>query len=164
MDVGKFFGSLFGSAANAANPISPAATVIEGTSKIIGMFKLSPETKAKLEAELTAENIDLEKAELAASMATLQGQLEINRQEAASTNWFVAGWRPAVGWVCVFALAWAYVGQPFIEFFLIVCRVGLPAALPHLDTGTLISGLLIPLLGIATLRTIEKVKDAEGNR
>ena len=161
-DLGKFFGSMFGSAASSA--AAPASTIVDGASKIIGMFKLDPTVKAQLQAQLTAENVDLEKAELAAQVGAMQGQLEINKAEAASSNMFIAGWRPAVGWVCVFALAWAYVVQPFTEFSLLALKYQLPTALPHLDTGTLISGLLIPLLGIATLRTIEKVNNAEGNR
>jgi len=163
-DVGKFFGSMFGSAANAANPVSPAASIVDGAAKIIGMFKLSPEVKAQLQAQLTIANIDEEKAELAAQVASFQGQLEINKAEAESTNWFIAGWRPAVGWVCVTALFYAYVAQPFIIFALAIFHRTLPADLPKLDTGTLISGLLIPLLGIAGLRTIEKVTGSESNR
>jgi Holin of 3TMs, for gene-transfer release len=162
MDIGKFFGSMFGSAASGA--AAPAASIVDGAQKIIGMFKLSPDVKAQLDAQLVAENIDLQKTELAAQLASVQGQLEVNKAEAESTNMFIAGWRPAVGWVCVLALAWAYVFQPFVEFFLTAAKVKLPQALPHLDTGTLISGLLIPLLGVAVLRTVEKVANAEGNR
>lgn len=162
MDFGKLFGSIVGSAAGSA--ISPAQTIIDGTSKLIGMFKLSPELKAQFEQQLTLANIDMEKAELAAEVASVQGQLEINKQEAASTNWFVAGWRPAVGWVCVAALLYDYVVQPFIIFGFACFHHPLPANLPALDTGTLISGLLIPLLGIAGLRTYEKVTGTEGNR
>jgi hypothetical protein len=162
MDLGKFFGSMVGSAASGA--VAPAASIVDGAQKIIGMFKLSPDLKAQLDAQLTAENIDLQKTELAAQLASVQGQLEVNKAEAESTNMFIAGWRPAVGWVCVLALAWAYVFQPFVEFSLTAAKVKLPQALPHLDTGTLISGLLIPLLGVAVLRTVEKVTNAEGNR
>jgi hypothetical protein len=163
-DVGKFFGSMFGSAAGAANPVSPAAAIVDGAAKIIGMFKLSPELKATLEQQLDLAHVDMEKAELAAQVASFQGQLDINKAEAESTNWFVAGWRPAVGWVCVVALGYAYVVQPFIVFAIACFHRTLPSELPHLDTGTLISGLLIPLLGIAGLRTIEKVTGSEGNR
>ena len=43
------------------------------------------------------------KAELEYKLAQLefalkQGQLEINKAEAQNPNWFVAGWRPAIGW------------------------------------------------------------------
>jgi hypothetical protein len=161
VDVGKFFGSLFGSAASAA--ASPAAAMVDGASKIIGMFKLSPELKAQLESQLTAENLDAQKAELAASVAAMQGQLEINKQEATSTNMFIAGWRPAVGWVCVVALAYAYVGEPFLKFVLAIRHPDLIAHLPVLDTGNLLSTLLIPLLGLGALRTYEKVKAPDAN-
>jgi hypothetical protein len=160
-DIGKFFGSLFGSAVGGV--ATPAASIVDGASKIIGLFKLSPEVKAQLQAQLTAENVDIEKAELAAQLAMAQGQLDINKTEASSTSVFIAGWRPAVGWVCVTALAYAYVVQPFAQFVAALFKVDL-TALPRLDTSTLIGGLLIPLLGIATLRTVEKVTGTEGNR
>jgi hypothetical protein len=161
-DAGKFFGSLFGAAAGGA--MNPGAAIVDGAQKIIGMFKLSPELKAQLEAQITAENIDLEKLELSANLAQIQGQLEINRQEAASTHWFIAGWRPAVGWVCVLALAYGFIVQPFAVFLLAVFHVKLEGSLPALDNSTLISGLLIPLLGLGVLRTFEKYTNTEGNR
>ena len=30
----------------------------------------------------------------------LKGQLEVNKTEAAHKSLFVAGWRPAIGWIC----------------------------------------------------------------
>jgi len=33
-----------------------------------------------------------------------QGQLEVNKVEAAHKSLFVAGWRPAIGWVCALGL------------------------------------------------------------
>ena len=161
-DAGTFLGKLFGSTvAGAANP---AAAIIEGTQKFIGMFKLSPELKAQLQAQLTAENIDLEKIELAANLAQVQGQLDINKKEAESTNWWVAGWRPGAGWVCVFGLAYAFVVQPFAIFVLSAFHVTLGTQPPMLDTGVLIRDILIPMLGLGALRTVEKVTGTEGNR
>lgn len=161
-NVGKFFGSLFGSAA--AGVASPAASIVDGAAKIIGMFKLPPDVKAQIQAQLVSENIDLEKTEIAAELASVQGQLEVNKVEAAAPSLFIAGWRPAVGWVCVAALAWAYLFQPFFTFFLLVFHRTLPVNLPSLDTGTLISGLLIPLLGLAAMRTVEKLQGAQDNK
>lgn len=162
MDLGKFFGGVIGTAAQGANPISPAAQIANAAAKIIGMFKLSPDVKAQLEQQLTLANIDLEKAELAGELASVQGQLEINKTEAASTSLFIAGWRPAVGWTCVLALVYAYVVQPFATFALLCFHVKLPENLPSLDSGTLITGLLLPLLGLGAMRTIEKVQGANG--
>lgn len=163
MSLGTFFGGLLGTAANSANPVTPVEGIVDGAQKIIGMFKLSPEVKAQLDAQLVQENVDLEKAQLAAAVAQMQGQLDANTAEAKSANWFVAGWRPAVGWTCAFALFYAYIVQPFAQFILAAFHVNLLGPLPTLDTGTLISGLLIPMLGLAGLRTYEKATDSAGN-
>lgn len=159
-DIGKFFGGLFGGVASGV--ASPAAQVVDGASKIIGMFKLSPEVKAQLQAQLTAENIDMEKAELAANLAQVQGQLEIDKTEAASTSIWIAGWRPAVGWVCATALGWEFVLKPFLQFILIATHHPPMVPLPVLDAATLITGLLAPLLGLGGLRTYEKTQNAPG--
>jgi hypothetical protein len=161
-DIGKFFGGVFGSVAGAANPLSPAATIIDGAAKILGMVKLSPELKAQLQAQLTEENIDLEKAQLAADVAAMQGQLDANKIEAASTSFWVAGPRPAVMWTCAAALAWEFVLKPFLAFVLIATHHPPIAPLPILDTATLITGLLIPMLGLGGLRTYEKLQGAPG--
>lgn len=156
----KFLGGLFGSAA--AGIASPVGQVVDGAAKIIGMFKLSPEVKAQLQAQLVAENIDLEKAQLAAEVAAMQGQLDANKLEAASTSIWVAGPRPAVMWVCALALAWEFVLKPFLAFVLIAIHHPPIAPLPVLDTATLITGLLIPMLGLGGLRTYEKLQGAPG--
>lgn len=159
-NIGKFFGGLFGAAAGGV--ISPAAQVVDGASRIIGMFKLSPEVKAQLQAQLTADNIDLEKAQLAASLAQVQGQLDIDKIEASNSSTWIAGWRPAVGWVCATALAWEFVLKPFLQFVLIAIHHPPMVPLPVLDAATLITGLLAPLLGLGGLRTLEKVQNVQG--
>lgn len=85
----------------------------------------------------------------------LKGQLAVNAVEASSTNWFVAGWRPAVGWVGVGGLLW--------QFVLFPCLALAGVKIPAIDISALYS-LLVPMLGIGALRTIEKVQNAEGNR
>src|ERR1017187_10018678 len=54
------------------------------------------------------DKIVLEMTQLMNAQALALGQLNINSVEAASTNWFIAGWRPAAGWVGVIALALVY--------------------------------------------------------
>lgn len=156
----KGVGTIAGSAASAA--ANPAADIVDGASKIIGMFKLDPTVKAQLEQQLDLAHLDMEKAELAAQVASMQGQLDIDAKEAASTNIFVAGWRPAVGWVCALALAWEFLLKPFAQFILIATHHPPMQPLPALDTGTLIAGLLAPMLGLGGLRTVEKVQGAPG--
>lgn len=77
------------------------------------------------------------------------GQIEINKTEAANSNLFVSGWRPSVGWVCSAALAYEYLVRPLLITF------GIPAAPIQSDT---LNTLLFALLGIAGLRSIDKIK------
>lgn len=94
---------------------------------------------------------------LEAETALAQGQLEINKVEAASDNLFKSGWRPAVGWISVFGLFYQFVFLPFGTFFLELYQV--PAHLPAMDLNTLMT-LLFGLLGLGGYRTIEKLKGA----
>ncbi len=71
-------------------------------------------------------------------------QSAINAEEAKSANWFVAGWRPACGWLCVGALAYASILAPILH-------------LPPGNTETLIT-LLFGMLGLGSMRTLEKFK------
>lgn len=112
------------------------------------------------------------KDELAAQFATQEfqlalGQIQINAEEAKSTNWFVAGWRPFVGWTCGVAYAYSFVILPFLEFFAYLWgspeTVKQLAQLPHLDLGAMMP-LLLGMLGLGGMRSWEKVKGAEGNR
>lgn len=101
-------------------------------------------------------------------------QIGVNQEEAKSTNWLVAGWRPAVGWVCVVALAltyipkalvltafWAY--QAYLTFAHPEAHVAALPPFPDLGVWDLL-GLLGSILGIGTLRTAEKIKNVEANR
>jgi hypothetical protein len=81
-------------------------------------------------------------------------QIEVNKQEAASSSLFVAGWRPFVGWVCGASFAYAVILNDFFNW--IAAVRGLPA-FPEPDT-TLTLEILMGLLGMASLRSYEKYK------
>jgi len=89
-------------------------------------------------------------------------QIEVNREEAKSTNWFVAGWRPAVGWIGAAALAYAAIGEPLARFIAQVL-FDYAGVFPQIDT-TITMQVLFGLLGLGAFRSIEKVKHSEGNR
>lgn len=93
-----------------------------------------------------------ERAQIAAAVQIVQGQLEINKQEAGSQSMFVAGWRPAVGWVCASAMGFQYIVRPLLLGF------GITQSLPGLDDT--LWQLLFGMLGLGGLRTFEKVKGA----
>jgi len=70
-------------------------------------------------------------------------------------DWFQAGWRPAVGWVCAAAFFWSFVLQPM---FILLFGMTHPANnLPLVDVHQLMP-VLIGMLGLGGLRTYEKVR------
>jgi hypothetical protein len=78
---------------------------------------------------------------------------EVNKIEAASTDRFVSGWRPAVGWVCAGGFAYTVLLQPLLPWLF----GGGP--LPDIPTEVLMT-LLLGMLGLGGLRTAEKIKGA----
>jgi Holin of 3TMs, for gene-transfer release len=107
-----------------------------------------------------AAAIDAELATLEATL--LQGQMAINLAEAQSTNLFVSGWRPFIGWVCGSSLAYTFMIQPLIAFVIGVYAWKLPP-LPTLDTGSLMT-ILLGMLGLGGMRTYEKIKGVSGGK
>ena len=132
----------------------PITAVLGIGEKLVDRF--FPDPKAKAEAILK-----LRELEQSGELAAIAGQLEINKIEAASPKLLVSGWRPSVGWVCVAGLAVQYVLGPLLEWGTLLAGKAIKA--PSMDMATLMP-LLTGLLGLAGLRTFEKVKGAEGNR
>ena len=100
-------------------------------------------------------------AQLAADTDLAKLQIQTNLAEAAG-NWFTAGWRPCIGWVCGAGLAYAALIEPFARF---IAKVwfGYTGEFPVIDT-TLTMQILLGMLGLGAMRSVEKVKGAEGNR
>jgi|TARA_R110000787_G_scaffold30702_4_gene82167 hypothetical protein len=83
-------------------------------------------------------------------------QMEINKAEANHKSLFVAGWRPACGWVTVIALAYHFIVAPLILFGVAVAGVEIPE-LPTFDMDSLMT-ILLGMLGLGGLRTVEKTR------
>jgi hypothetical protein len=87
-------------------------------------------------------------------------QVDVNKIEAASSNLFVSGWRPAVGWVGVAGLSYQFLGYPLMQWAwalgqgidLIPQSLSTP---PDLNVEQLIT-LLAGLLGFGGMRSFEK--------
>lgn len=135
-----------------AGAAEAGANLLNGIVKRVLPEKISEETAAKLNQELT---LAILKGELDPMLA----QLRVNEEEAKSDNVFVSGWRPAVGWTCVGALAWTFVLAPFTVFWLGVAKVEVPP-LPVLDYTSLMP-ILLGMLGLGGMRTYEKVRGVE---
>lgn len=116
-----------------------------------------------------------QKAQIASDMQDMMnqynlvsGQLKINEIEAASTNWFVAGWRPFIGWTCGSGLLYQFLFMPIMNGIIraVLLILGHEATIElfvSLDISTLIS-CVGGLLGLGSLRTYEKFKGVEKNR
>ena len=114
---------------------------------------------AQLELLKMQQNGDL--AQLAADTDLAKLQIQTNIAEA-SGNWFTAGWLPCIGWVCGAGLAYAALIEPFARF---IAKVGFGYVgdFPIIDTN-LTMQILMGMLGLGAMRSIEKIKGAEGNR
>ena len=87
-----------------------------------------------------------------------KGQLEVNKVEAAHKNMFVAGWRPAVGWVCVAGMAGNFILIPFANFALALSSSDITVPLIALSE---MMPVLMGMLGLGAMRTVEKTKGVQ---
>lgn len=104
---------------------------------------------------LWPDKSETERAQMAAALTIVQGQLDANRAEAASPSAFTSGWRPAIGWVCGAALGMQYIARPLVAWAGIVTGHPLPE-LPGIDDN--LWELMLGLLGLGGLRTFEKTR------
>jgi len=84
----------------------------------------------------------------------LKGQLEVNKIEAAHKSLFVAGWRPAIGWVCGIALLYSTILSPILDIWFTV---------PVVNTS-LLQTVLMGMLGLGAMRSYEKTKGVQRER
>lgn len=126
-------------------------TVIESVGKVAG--DLITTDKERLQLELEGRRID---------QATDLAQMEVNKVEATSSSTFVAGWRPAIGWVGAAAMAYQFLLYPMLVWAWTWAQAEghVPATVkppPMLDTEALWV-ILSGMLGIAGMRSWEKGK------
>ena len=98
---------------------------------------------------------EMEAALVKAGNEAAMAQVEVNKIEAGHATVFVAGWRPAIGWVCAAALAWAFIVAPVATWGMAV--FGVRETLPAIGTDNLFE-LVLAMLGLGGLRTFEKMR------
>ncbi len=81
-------------------------------------------------------------------------QIEVNKEEARNPNLFVSGWRPAVGWVCVGACGWNWIGLPILKAVILIA--GISIDLKPADLTEMLP-VLMGMLGLSGLRTVERL-------
>jgi hypothetical protein len=145
--------------------LAPAiGSIAETIAGIIDSVHTSDEER--LQAALEAQKLGIEEAKISAGL--LQGQMAVNVEEAKHSSVFVAGWRPAVGWVGVLGLLYQFVLYPLMIWGWAMFQAWgwVPGDMrppPLLDVDALIV-LLGAILGIGAARTVEKVKGVAQTR
>lgn len=124
-------------------------TILEGVKTLID--RVIPDKAAAEKAKL-----ELDSAESKAIFENALAQVAVNVEEAKSTNWFVSGWRPAVGWIGAFSLAYAAILEPLIRFTaMVVFKYTGP--FPVIDSSITMQ-ILFGILGLGAYRTFEKTR------
>tara|TARA_R100000995_G_C3480598_1_gene123647 strand:- start:257 stop:646 length:390 start_codon:yes stop_codon:yes gene_type:complete len=105
-----------------------------------------------------------QKAMLAHKIATMseehhqdlmKAQIEVNKVEAASSNLFVAGWRPFIGWTCGLGMFGNFITIPFSNF--VLALVGMDIVIPLVPLETMMP-VLMGMLGLGAMRSFEKTR------
>lgn len=153
-----WFSDLFKTAATTA--VSPITGVIDAVSSVAG--KVLDSNEQKRQFDLALELIKQRPEEFQKELA--KSQIETNKVEAASPNPFVAGWRPAVGWVCVICISLFFIPQYLLAaiiWFLACLGYKSIVFAPYPISPTPILELTAIILGTyGAFRTYEKVKGA----
>ena len=87
-------------------------------------------------------------------------QAEINKLEAQHRSLLVAGWRPAIGWVCAASLFCYYVPQFVVATIVWVIAIqtsGWTAIPSYPVSDSSLMELVFTMLGMGVLRTGEKL-------
>jgi len=99
--------------------------------------------------------LDMQAELLKAAVAESQSQTEVNKVEAGHQSIFVAGWRPFIGWMGGVSLGYAFLLQPILSWFLLIC--GVETRLPEPNTETMMA-LVTAMLGVTAARSFDKWK------
>jgi len=118
--------------------------LVDSVGKIVDELHTSDEEKAQAKIKLKELENELQTK-----------QMDINKVEAGHKSIFVAGWRPALGWIIVIILGYSYLFQPFIAMTLKI--IGKDVELPNLNLDQIFP-LILGMLGLGGLRSFEKSK------
>lgn len=126
----------------------PVSVLLEIGGKVIEKIWPDPAQAANAKFELF-------KLQQSGELAQMAGQMQINQEEAKSSNIFVSGWRPFIGWVCGVACAWNWLGLSVAKTVAELC--GSRITLAPADITEMLP-VLMGMLGLGAYRTFEKLK------
>ncbi len=129
--------------------------ILDIIGKVVERVIPDPNQRLQLQLELSK----LADQEAARESQERLAQINVNNTEAANPNMFVAGWRPAIGWICAAGTAVNFVVMPLAAWVATV-GFGYTGELPTTDIANLMT-LLAGMLGFGYLRTKEKADGVE---
>ena len=118
-------------------------TAVQGVANVVDQFIETPDEKRAW------EQIQLKMAQ-----QPQLAQIEINKVEASHRTLFVAGWRPAIGWICAIAIGFNFIINPIIQWITCMTATGCVIG-PDMQVETMME-LVLGMLGLGALRTFEK--------
>lgn len=124
--------------------LNPLGGIVDGLAK--GLDELFTSEEEREAAKLKLATL-MQQPHMLQAVANIEG--------AKHRSVFVAGWRPAIGWVAALGLGYQFLVLPFAG--LINAYLKLPAELPQLQAEQLMT-LVLSLLGLGGMRTFEKFK------
>ena len=122
--------------------------------KVIDRAWPDPTMKAQMALELEKMKQAGDFKAIDAELERSRQQTDVNKVEAASADPFTSRWRPFIGWVCGFALAWHYIGRPLGDWAVLL--TGNTAQIPAVELGDLVI-ILLGMLGLGGMRSTEKI-------
>lgn len=117
-----------------------------------GLDRWFPDPEKKAQAQLELLKLQQEGAfkELEAELQINLAQAKINEMEAAQSDFFRGGGRPAAMWVCVLGMFYEFLVRPLLPWTLVVFGVPGVPELPTLDA--VLFELLLGMLGLGAMR------------
>ncbi len=143
----------------------PLSAALELGTSVINKIWPDPVAQAQEQRKLQELYQKGDIAELDAQVKLLVAQLEINKADAQSGNWFQACWRPFIGWVGGVAMAYQFIVYPILIWLWATLQASgaIPnelSAPPVMDAAALYS-IVTAMLGIGAMRSVDKSKGVD---
>ena len=119
-----------------------------------GIGTLAKDLRQAITGDLPAEKqAEIQQKLMELELEAMKGQMAINLEEAKSEHLFVAGWRPAVGWIGAMSLGYAAIFEPFMSW---CARLyGATVVFPVINTDITMQ-VLFGILGLGAFRSFDK--------
>lgn len=136
--------------------VTGLGSVFDFGSKIIDKIWPDPAKRDEAKLELFKAQQAGQFKELDQAFELAKAQIDVNKEEAKSSNVFISGWRPNIGWIGGFGLLYVSIVEPASRFVATVFY-HYTGPFPTIDT-TVTLQVLMAILGLGGMRSYEKMK------